>query len=138
MFISSPLFVFNPAIVNKESSHEKSSVMGLRGGWKPLTLKSMIIRKELGKSANPPLALAHDGDDSGGELVEDVQRFIGAGEIGEVSVFRYQRVRRLFGLRRRRGRLRIGEAHSRGGKGGGDGEAEAFASRAGFKAEGNT
>lgn len=57
------------------------------------TLKSMVIRKELSKRSNPPLVLTHDGDDAGGELVEDLQGFVGAGEVGEVGVCRYQWVR---------------------------------------------
>jgi hypothetical protein len=49
-------------------------------------LKRSVAGEELGEGANPPAMLAHDGDDFGGDLVEDVEGFICAREIGEVCV----------------------------------------------------
>lgn len=68
--------------------------------------------------------LAHDGDDFGGDLVEDVQGFICAREIGEVDVRRYQGVWGLFAGRWRGRLLGVGEAHPREGDAEGSGARE--------------
>ena len=51
-----------------------------------MTLESMIIRQKFSECSNPPFTLTHDRDNSGGELMENLQGFIGTGETGEVRV----------------------------------------------------
>ena len=51
-----------------------------------VTLENIIIGQKFSERSNPPLMLTHNRDNSGGELMENLQGFIGTGETGEVRV----------------------------------------------------